>query len=149
MPKLYLLGSIPNANSEFGPLPPALEEQLDPDEQLPSSNLKIFEFLLCTASFGKDVGPEVVPNGPVFVPNADLDPKGPKAKPLLVVPVFTWLCPNPLLLSIFKLARRPSFPICPEFLLHFPQTFLELWKAILSLRELIVIRRGTDLLLPQ
>ena len=136
LPQLYLLGSIPNANIEFGPLPPALEEQLDPDEQLPSSNLKIFEVLLCAASFGKDVGPVVVPNGPEFVPSSDLDPNGPNAKPLLFVPRSTLLFPNPLMLSSFKLARRPSFPIFPEFLLHFPQTFLEPWKAIFSLIEL-------------
>ena len=134
--QLYLIGSIPNANIEFGPLPPALEEQLDPDEQLPSSNLKIYEPLLCTPSFGKDEGPELFPNGPVFVPNSDLEPNGPNTNPLLFVPVSTWLFPNPLLFSSFKLARRPSFPIFPKFLLHFPQTFLEPWKAIFSLIEL-------------
>ena len=104
-PQLYLIGSIPNANIEFGPLPPALEEQLDPDEQLPSSNLKIFEPLLCTPSFGKDEGPELCPNGPVFVANSDLEPNSPNTKPLLFVPVSTWMFPNPLLFSSFKFAR--------------------------------------------
>ena len=61
---LYFLDSMPKLMIEFGPLAGALDEQLESEEQLPSSKRKIL---------GKDVAPE-------FDSDLLVDPKGPADK---------------------------------------------------------------------